>query len=271
VSEPLARAASDARARWSGLSVTVEQLAVSLGTLTIEPAWFEARGTELVLAHAAAAGDPVAVAAFEREVLAQVRGIIRRYARDDARTDEIMQQLRIHLLLGDDKAAPRLARFDGRAALGAWVAMCAARVALHALRSERARREVSDEWSEALATLPAVDPVVEELRVRHAAQLTEALRDACLELPRRQRAVLRLLFVDGASVDEIATIYAVHRVTVWRWVQEAQMQISAHVRDRLRAVAGEGDPASASLVGWAMDQVEMSLAGALSSTVTAQR
>jgi RNA polymerase sigma-70 factor (ECF subfamily) len=83
-----------------------------------------------------------------------------------------------------------------------------------ALSSERTRREVALEWSEALAELPAPDPLVEQLRVRHAARVTDALRTACLDLPRRHRAVLRLLFVDGASVDEVAAMYAVHRVTV---------------------------------------------------------
>lgn len=274
MSEPLAgltRAHAEARARWPNLSVSADQLAASLGALTIEPAWMEARGSELVLAHAAASGDPVAVAAFERDVLGSTRAIVRRYAREETRTDEVMQQLRIHLLVAEDGSAPRLARFDGRAPLGAWIGMCAARVALQTLRSERSRREVALEWSEALATLPATDPVVEQLRVRHAARVTEALRTACLDLPRRQRAVLRLLFVDGASVDEIAAMYAVHRVTVWRWVQEARAAMSVHVREQLRAVAEDGDPGSVSLVAWAMDQVELSLAGALSSTVTEQR
>jgi RNA polymerase sigma-70 factor, ECF subfamily len=254
-----------ARARWPNLSISVDQLAASCGALTIEPAWLERRGSELVLAHAAAAGDPVAVAELERAVLAPARGIVRRYAGEEARTDEIMQQLRIHLLVADPGRPPRLARFDARAALGAWVGMCAARVALQALRSERTRREVALEWSEALTALPAADPVVEALRVRHAARVTEALRVACLELSRRHRAVLRMLFVDGASVDDIASIYAVHRVTVWRWVQEARTAISGHVRERLR---NDGDAGNESLVTWAIDQVELSLAGALSSTVT---
>jgi RNA polymerase sigma-70 factor (ECF subfamily) len=274
VSEPLAglvRAHAQARARWPELAVAPAQLATSLGALTIEPAWLEARGPELVLAHAAASGDPAAVAALEREVLMPARAIIRRYTREEARTDEVLQQLRIHLLVAGDGTPPRIARFDGRAALGAWVSMCAARVALHALRDERTRSEVAVEWSEAIAALPAADPVVEQLRVRHAARVADALRTACLELSRRHRAVIRLLFIDGASVDEVAAIYGVHRVTVWRWVQEARTVMSARVRDELRELASDGDPRTASLVAWAMDQMEMSLANALSSTVTELR
>jgi DNA-directed RNA polymerase specialized sigma24 family protein len=92
-------------------------------------------GTARSISARASSGDPVAVTAFEREVLIHARKIIRRYAREAARTDEVMQQLRIHLLVAEGTAAPRLVRFDGRAALGAWIGMCAARVALHALRA----------------------------------------------------------------------------------------------------------------------------------------
>jgi len=220
------RARDAACARWPGLTLSATQLAATLGPLAIEPAWFAARGAELVLAHAAAAGDPVAVGALEQEFLAPTRAVVQRYAREAARTDEVVQLVRIHLLVSPDHTPPRLARFDGRAALGAWLGMVATRVALQALRTERARREVALEWSEALAGLPAADPVVERLRDRHAARIAMALRDACLELSRRHRAVLRWLFVDGASVDEVATVYGVHRVTVGARVQGAGTSLS---------------------------------------------
>jgi RNA polymerase sigma-70 factor (ECF subfamily) len=264
----VARAHAEALVRWPTLSLTVDELARRLEPLAVQPAWLDARGRDLVLAHASAAGDPVAVAVFEQELLAPARGVIQRYTRDPARTDEVLQQLRIHLLVADGDAPPRITRFDGRAALGAWVAMCAARLALHALRRERNQREVAIEWSEALAALPAADPVVEQLRVRHAARFADALRAACLELPRRQRAILRLLFVENATVDEIAAIYAVHRVTVWRWVQDARATLQTRIAAELRGLSHADDPTSASLAAWAADQIELSLDGALASTAT---
>jgi RNA polymerase sigma-70 factor (ECF subfamily) len=148
--------------------------------------------------------------------------------------------------------------------------MCGARLALHALRAERARRDVSVEWTDALLGAPAADPLVEELRARHAARLATALEAACLALPRRQRAVVRLLFVDGASVDEVAAMYQVHRVTVWRWVQDARAALAAQTRTSLGELAPDA-PATDSFVAWVEDQVELSLDSVLAPTATHPR
>jgi RNA polymerase sigma-70 factor (ECF subfamily) len=265
----LRSAVDAARVRWPGLAVTDADLAASLAAAHIEPAPEDlaARGAELALAHAAAGGDPIAVAAFERDVMASSRSTIQRYLRDDARTEEVVQQLRIHLLLGEG-APPRLARFDGRAPLGAWASMCAARLALHALRKERSNREVAVEWSDALAQLGATDAVIEPLRARSSEAVANALREACLALSRRQRSLVRLLFVEGATVDDVAAIYQVHRVTIWRWVQEAQEALRDGVRAHLRATLPADELGSASLVAWVEDQVMLSLDVVLAPTAT---
>lgn len=95
-----------------------------------------------------------------------------------------------------------------------------------------------------------------------------ALREACLELPSRQRAVVRLAFVDGASADEIAAIYQVHRVTVWRWLQEAQELLRDGVRRRLRLAMSTDSLATDAMIAWVDDQVMLSLDQALTPTTT---
>ena len=62
-----------------------ERLAESFARAQVEPAALDARGADLVLAHACALGDPGAVAALDQEVLAGARRVIHRYTRDDAR------------------------------------------------------------------------------------------------------------------------------------------------------------------------------------------
>lgn len=266
-------AVAAARARWPGLARDGAWLRAALARAEVTPTVdaVRARGAELVLAHAAAAGDPVALAAFEREPLRSAAGTMQRYLRDDARVDEALQRLRVDLLVAEPGAVPKVARFDARAPLGAWVCMCAARVALHALRADRSGREVGVEWSDALADLTASDPAIEPVRARYAEQVAAALRDACMELGRRQRAVIRLLFVDGAGVDDVAAVYQVHRVTVWRWAQEAQAQLREGVRARLRQAVPERDAGTATLIAWVEDQVMLSLDQALAPTATDAR
>ena len=242
---------ASAVARWPGLTIGPSAVAERLSALQLAPGQLEShlatRGAEMIIAVAAAAADAVAIGVVDREFLTPARTVMQRYTRDGAQADELVQQLRIHMLVATGDDAPRIARFDGRAALGAWISMCATRLALSAHRSSRASREVSVEWSDALADLPAADPVVESLRARHAARVAEALRIACESLSRRHRAIVRLLFIDGASVDEAAAMYGVHRVTIWRQVQEAREELGAGIRAQLGADSSI-DHGAASLV-----------------------
>ena len=264
-------AVAAARQRWPEVTVDAAAFAAALAGAGVTPAAADlaARGADLVLAHATAAGQAPAATVFERDIMSRARATIARYVRDAARVDEVVQQLRIQLMVAaPGMTRPRLARFDGRAPLGAWVCMCAARQALRAMRDERSRHEVAFEWSDALAELTATDDVVEPLRARYADAVAAALRDACAALPRRHRAVIRLLFVEDAAVDDVATIYQVHRVTVWRWVQEAQEQLRDSIRAQLRQAVPSSDVGSATLIGWVEGQVMLSLDQALSVTAT---
>lgn len=264
----VALACDAARARWPGLHVDPTRISASLFEAAAEDAWIVERGPELVLAHAAAMADPIAVAAFDAGPFTAARRIIQRYTGDVARTDEVVQQLRIHLLVTDGTVAPRIARYDGRSPLTAWVGMCAARLALHALRGDRGQRDVAVEWSEALSGMPAADDKLERLRVEQADRISAALREACMALPRRQRAIIRLLFIDGAGVDEIAGMYQVHRVTVWRWLQEARSLLATEISRRLADARVDDELGTKSLIAWAQDQVQLSLDGALAPTAT---
>ena len=260
--------------RWPGLSIDASAFRQLVTSLEIPAEQLSSRlatrGSEMVLAAASALGDAVAIAALDRDYIAAARSAVQRHARDAAHVDEILQQLRIHMLVAKADAPPRIARFDGRAALGAWISMYATRLALTEKRNERAARDAPLEWSDALAELPAVDPIIEQLRVRHAERVAEALRTACESLSRRHRAIIRLLFVEGASVDDAAAMYQVHRVTIWRMVQDAREQLGASVRAQLTA-GPELDHGSVSLIVWVMGQVDLSLDGVLAPTLTASR
>ena len=143
--------------------------------------------------------------------------------------DEAMQRLRTSLIVGDS-GQPRLMQYAGRGPLRAWVGIAAARTALMMRRSQKRAREVvgDDDWTSSLAMISTNNPELELLKRQYAAAFAVALRDAVGELEARLRSVLKMSYVDGLSIDEIGTIYAVHRATAARWYNRARAALIVH-------------------------------------------
>ena len=122
-----------------------------------------------------------------------------------------------------DSSPPRLALYAGRGPLRAWVGIAAARTALMMRRSQKRAREVAsdDDWTSSLAMISTNNPELELLKRQYAAAFGVALHDAVQGLEARLRSVLKMSYVDGLSIDEIGTIYVVHRATAARWIQKA--------------------------------------------------
>ncbi len=178
--------------------------------------------SDLYLVAACLAGSDAALAAFDRDVLNAARGAIRAIDSDAAFVDEGVQQLRSTLFVGD--GAPRLAMYAGRGPLRAWVGIAAARTALMMRRTRMRAREVpvgDDDWTAAIATITTNNPELELLKRQYAEAFSAALRESVTALEPRLNAALRMSFVDGLSIDEIAAVYAVHRATAARWIQRA--------------------------------------------------
>lgn len=189
---------------------------------------------DLYLAAACLARDPTALAIFDREVLAAARGAIGAIDASAEFVDEAVQRLRASLLVGEGGTPPpearapggppRLATYAGRGPLRAWVGIAAARTALMMRRSQKRAREVvasDDDWTSTLAMISTNNPELELLKQHYATAFAEALREAVAALEPRLRAALKMSFVDGLSIDEIGTAYAVHRATAARWIQRA--------------------------------------------------
>ncbi len=209
------RAVSEAwqagQAAWP--DVTLEREAFARHVESVDPEWASAFTTDLYLAAACLARDPVALATFDREILGAARGAIGSIDSSPEFVDEAIQRLRAHLVVGDD-GVPRLTHYAGRGSLRAWVGVAGARTALMMRRSQKRAREVpvdDDVWANTLATITTNNPELELLKRQYAEAFSTALRDAVGGLEARLRAVLKLSFVDALSIDEIGMIYAVSR------------------------------------------------------------
>ena len=224
---------------------------------------------ELALARACAAGDPGAIATFEREHFGVIDDVARR-GRMDA--DELKQVVRERLFVAPPGGAPRVATFAGTGSLAGWVRVLATRAMIDAQRSEGARPD-QPSGDDALvdAATPGIDPELSFLKDRYREHFRAAFRESLTALTPRERNLLRHRYLDGVEVGALATIYGLHRVSASRTLTRIRETLLAHVRAgmmaRLGVDAGELD----SIMGLIGSQLESSLSGLLASQIAAKR
>ncbi len=237
--EALADFARRGRAAWPGVPLDACALAAYLGERAPDGGaalvWLgELRAGDLFLACACAAGLPEALRAFDEAFLGQVEAHLRALRPTPALVNDTRQELREKLFVGVHGARPKIHQYEGRGALGGWVRVAAVRAALNLLDAEKAGRVGADEADElARALIPAGDPEMELLRARCEDELGAALRASMAGLSRRDRTLLRLVFVERLTPARIGAMYGVHRTTALRWIEAAQEEILARTRARM--------------------------------------
>src|SRR5262249_275891 len=84
---------------------------------------------DLAWARSLAAGDPEALARYEREITPMIEGLLRKRGMTDDAIADVQQTLRARLFVGDGEA-PAIQNYEGRAALRSWVVVGALREAV---------------------------------------------------------------------------------------------------------------------------------------------
>ena len=252
------QALQQARARWPQIELSNACFEAQIEELAIPAERILDRADDLFLAVACAEGNAKALAQFESLIVAGAQTSVRRYGNDDF-VDEVIQRLRVSLLVGESEASARIARYDGRASLRAWVGICAVRMALYLLRGQRNRREFSADWSSAVFAISTGDATLDGLKQQYASAFQDALRLASGQLSPRQRTLMRLRFSHGVTVDEIAATYVVHRVTAWRWLQGAQEALLANVITQLKLAIPNDEIGLNSLMQLVESQIAFSM------------
>jgi RNA polymerase sigma-70 factor (ECF subfamily) len=190
--------------------------------------------SDLHLACGCAAGDPRALAAFERALFREVDAAIASLRAPSALVDDIKQWLRRRLFVAEPGARPRIADYAGAGELRTWFRVIAMRAIVSELRKTRREVAASAQILDALAA-PAVDSELSLIKRRYQAEFKAAFEEAVASLAPRQRNLLRQQLVDELSVDEIAAIYRAHRVTIARWLAKARKDVWTATRKALAA------------------------------------
>jgi RNA polymerase sigma-70 factor, ECF subfamily len=186
---------------------------------------------ELRLARSAAQGDADAVRQVDALIAPEAAAAARRIDPSATFVDEVRQVLRVRLLVGEN-APPRIAEYQGRGPLRAWIGVAALRTALNLRRGVRATADV-DVIAELASAEP--DPELRHLKTLYRAEFREALEAALAALSERDRAILRLVYVDGLRLAQLGKLYGVHESTASRWVKSAVEAVAEGARRRLIA------------------------------------
>jgi RNA polymerase sigma-70 factor (ECF subfamily) len=257
----LAAVEQAARAAWPGVDAGegfVAYLAARWPDGATLDEWIAAaHASDLWLACACARGAQGAIAAFDRVHLGAVADYLARSRPDQAFVEDVRQSLREKLFVGD---ARKIEEYSGRGPLGGWVRVMAVRAAID-LRRRRGER-VPDLRGE---RPHAIDPELGYLADRYRGHVEDAFRGALVALDGEQRTLLRMHFVDGVTLDELARLKKLHRATIARRLQTARQAILDETRRHLRERLSLSTEELASLVQLVRSQLEVSVARLLAS------
>lgn len=189
------------------------------------------RAADLALADGCARGDAIALGIFESTYLALAPAALARMRLSSEVVDEVVQRVRVKLLVGDD-GATRLRRYAGQRALGGLVRLTAVRTALNLIRSKQRERLESDEG--VIDQLAAThDPERQLVAATSVATVRAAIATSVAAMSPRDRTLLRLHLIDRLGIDEIGAVYRVHRATAARWLDSLRTQLASETRRRL--------------------------------------
>lgn len=213
---------------------------------------------DLLLAVALGSGIPQAVEVFEQQLVPRIRSTLGRLRLSPSELSEMLQQVRVHILVAPDKdERPRISKYGGRGSLEGWVRTLALRYAI----AQRRKREVTNDAA-ALERVgvPAATHQLPHRSLRRR-QLRAAVGDAFSELAPRDRTLLRARYVGSKTAVALAAEFDVHESTMSRWLASARDELATRIRDRARVLIGPGDDAVGPMVETLISDVEASLRG----------
>ncbi len=215
--------------------------------------------SDLYLACACARGDLRAFAAFDARCLSHLGRVLRRMGIAADLTAEVKQDIRSRVLVGDGGPAA-IVEFSGRGDLRGWVRVMAVRQALRL--QYRARREVSVDDDELLQRIVVPgNPELDHAKVIYRQEFKRAFEGALRALPDRERTLLRQHHIDGLTIDELGTLYRVHRSTAARLLVGARLLVLEATRARMMSQLDVPRQDLDSIMRMIRSQIEISLDG----------
>jgi len=253
-STPLKLACELGAQRWPDVRLPLDRFAEHLSRSGIDELRLTSHAADLFLVAACLSGDERAIAHLDREYLSRAVPAIARVDGSPSFIDEVRQQLRVRLLTGEK---PRLARYQAAGRLIDWIRVAAVRIALNAKRADQRMLPTEDVPLSNL--LGETDREIDALRPHYVHEVQGALEACFRELAVRERNLLRLHFLDGLSLDTLATMHGVHRATIARWLVSIRRSLVERARTMLGGPRGLSAGSVRSLYRWLARDVHLSV------------
>lgn len=255
--EDIGRLLGEAMARRPGIHVDETTFGAAVAMHFSGGAASEVYAADLLVALGCLGNDPVALSIFEAEYVGDARRALARLRLDPATVEELLQHVRAKVLVGTG-SGPRLASYSARGPLAGWVRAIAVHEAMSARRAD-VRRGPHDGPS-AIERMPMGEgPELAQLRAMYAVPFKTAFAEVLASLAARDRNVLRLVYVDGLTADQVGLAYGVHRVSVARWLQQIRAALFSRTKQLLQERLRLSPTEFESMTRMCLSQIDVSL------------
>jgi RNA polymerase sigma-70 factor (ECF subfamily) len=217
---------------------------------------------DLFVAWAALEGVPEALEHLERAYVTPSCAAVR-----SADATELAQVIRVRLLVRDGERPPKLSQYTGRGPLLAWVRMTATRIAIDLSRKAGTESRVTEELAHASTPF---DPELDYLKARYAEPFRNALEQALRALSERDRALVKLAYLDDVPISAMARMYGVSARTVQRWIADARAAVLEGARRSLSETLDVAPSEIDGLLRLAQSQLKVTLERILGAPGKAQ-
>jgi RNA polymerase sigma-70 factor (ECF subfamily) len=213
---------------------------------------------DLALAEAARRGDPQAVHRVTVELLDEAaRAVMRLHPSSDF-VEEVKQSLRERLLVSTAERPAKLQEYTGQGPLLKWLRVVCVGTAINLRRGDR-REHLVDEVAELEQRAAPEDLELDFIKARDGAVFKAAFAEAFASLSVEARNVLRLSVLEGLSIDQLGTLYGVHRATAARWLSKAKETLAERARELAAERLRLQQPELESLMRVIRSQLDVSL------------
>lgn len=215
------------------LEIVGEQPMAALADLCVD---------DLYLVWACIEGHLEALAVFEARMASVFEATLARLRIERGRRDDLIQELRVHLIVGSGSGPGKLAQYRGQGKLERWLCATALRAAYRLASRTRRHLALEDVVMTSTSVLDD-DLVLAHWKDHCRGELKHAFTTALSALPRRDRLLLKQHYLDRLTIEDVAALHKIHRSSAARWLAQVRDALAdaalRDFRERLRISESE--------------------------------